>query len=204
MSSKGADLHPGTDWVCQRTAVDCSWSSIVYLASPALFIIHTPADEIIPSFHKTVKEIKNSIYLGFVKEDRGLLTNSLKWKYSTETKLCGKAESIFTNFSSTVTLHCNFQCNLWYQMHFQESWELSVQVYLAVSLRVGGEGKRPLNSCKITITASIFALRKFSQSSEKRQVLGSWMANGQLLLELSLQTLTLWGAWAQEKALCFP
>lgn len=81
MSSKGADLHPGTDWVCQRTAVDCSWSSIVYLASPALFIIHTPADEIIPSFHKTVKEIKNSIYLGFVKEDRGL-TNSLKWKYS--------------------------------------------------------------------------------------------------------------------------
>jgi len=42
-------------------------------------------------------------------------------------------------------------------MHSQESWELSVQVYLAISLWVGGGGKRPLNSCKITITASIFA-----------------------------------------------
>lgn len=50
-----------------------------------------------------------------------VLTNSLKWKYSIEKTLCGKGESIFTNLSSTVMLLHNFQCNLWYQMHSQES-----------------------------------------------------------------------------------
>lgn len=51
----------------------------------------------------------------------GVLTNSLKYKYSIETTLCGKGESIFTNLSATVMPLCNFQCNLWYQMHSQES-----------------------------------------------------------------------------------
>lgn len=101
------------------------------------------------------RQINIYIYLSMLFEIGWEFYHSLKWKYSTEAKLCGKGESIFPNRSSTVLLLCNFQCNLWYQMHSPESWELSVQVYLAISLWVGGGGKRPLNSCKITITASI-------------------------------------------------
>lgn len=70
-------------------------------------------------------------------------------------------------------------------MHSQEAWEFSMQVYLAISLWVGGGGKRPLNSCKITIYYK--HIRLVQVQRKDNEVLGSWMAKGQLQVKSKLR-----------------